>query len=1285
MKRSISILALGMALALALGSTVWAQPSFPLSDGAEDDAASAALWTFEPEDSPWEIKATMAHLGDQVWSIVPTGGWQYLTLAGTIDLTTATNPTLSFWMRTLDGNVGFMVEVSYDAGANWETLQGHTWRDHRDWQRYQWSLESYRMPGVVLRIGALLNTAGATLQIDDVLIDDAPVPHTIRLLEPTNNGFRLVWDESTADDFRHYWILVSTRRDFNMNEGISGRQERRNLLITDKATTETTLTDLAFTNTRYYAQIFEQDTQDLDNQGSEIVDSQTAFQVTVEEAPFVQNFEGGFQWAADLPWMISEQTSGEEGHSATHAWEDSPVGTGQANYPRNADRWLVTETNFSGVERPVLRFKHRYIFQERADYGYVSYSLDNNTWTDIAVFTGAEGVWRTEEFDIGVLSRQPRAYLRFRTTSNSDSERDGWHIDDVEVYDNAKILAFPFGDDVEDEAQTRQDWTLGQWDVLTTMAQSGDQVVGIKPVTGWQYLTLAGTIDLTTASNPTLSFWMRTLDGNVGYMVQVSYNAGANWETLQGHTWRDHRDWQRYQWSLESYRMPGVVLRIGALLNTAGATLQIDDVLIDDAPVPHTIRLLEPTNNGFRLVWDESTADDFRHYWILVSTRRDFNMNEGISGRQERRNLLITDKATTETTLTDLAFTNTRYYAQIFEQDTQDLDNQGSEIVDSQTAFQVTVEEAPFVQNFEGGFQWAADLPWMISEQTSGEEGHSATHAWEDSPVGTGQANYPRNADRWLVTETNFSGVERPVLRFKHRYIFQERADYGYVSYSLDNNTWTDIAVFTGAEGVWRTEEFDIGVLSRQPRAYLRFRTTSNSDSERDGWHIDDVEVYDNAKILAFPFGDDVEDEAQTRQDWTLGQWDVLTTMAQSGDQVVGIKPVTGWQYLTLAGTIDLTTASNPTLSFWMRTLDGNVGYMVQVSYNAGANWETLQGHTWRDHRDWQLYQWSLESYRTPGVVLRISALLNTAGATLQIDDISIDFPPASSGDVSGDGEVTAFDASLVLRYLVGLSPLGSSGLVAAEVTGNGTISPLDATLILQYAAGMITIFPVDSAPKPVASAGSLEWGEARLGDSPALMILPLVLADDAQDVFSVQLDLSIDPSLAEVGDIAPRLPAGWQLAHRVENGELTLVMAGATPVAAGELAQVQLRLLHPEAQMEVGGRAFVNENSARELAPVSVRSVPLAFGLQQNYPNPFNPTTQIQYQLARSADVRLTIHNLVGQSVRSLVAGEQAAGVHTAEWDGRSDAGQRVESGLYLYRLEAPGFVRTRKMVLVQ
>ena len=92
-------------------------------------------------------------------------------------------------------------------------------------------------------------------------------------------------------------------------------------------------------------------------------------------------------------------------------------------------------------------------------------------------------------------------------------------------------------------------------------------------------------------------------------------------------------------------------------------------------------------------------------------------------------------------------------------------------------------------------------------------------------------------------------------------------------------------------------------------------------------------------------------------------------------------------------------------------------------------------------------------------------------------------------------------------------------------------------------------------------------------------------------------------------------------------------------------------------------------------------------FALHQNYPNPFNPKTIISWQLAVGSDVDLSIYNVLGQKVTTVVAGKQKAGFHMIEWDARG-----VASGVYFYCLrvsEAPAggekFVRTRKMLLIK
>ncbi|MFQ5768938.1 MAG: FlgD immunoglobulin-like domain containing protein [bacterium] len=101
--------------------------------------------------------------------------------------------------------------------------------------------------------------------------------------------------------------------------------------------------------------------------------------------------------------------------------------------------------------------------------------------------------------------------------------------------------------------------------------------------------------------------------------------------------------------------------------------------------------------------------------------------------------------------------------------------------------------------------------------------------------------------------------------------------------------------------------------------------------------------------------------------------------------------------------------------------------------------------------------------------------------------------------------------------------------------------------------------------------------------------------------------------------------------------------------------------------------------------SPENEHVIPAQFRLLQNYPNPFNPETRISYEVAKPARVVLQVMNLLGQEVRTLVDEEKPAGFYEVMWDGRDNHGQRVASGVYLYRLETRGFVQTRKMVLLQ
>jgi len=95
--------------------------------------------------------------------------------------------------------------------------------------------------------------------------------------------------------------------------------------------------------------------------------------------------------------------------------------------------------------------------------------------------------------------------------------------------------------------------------------------------------------------------------------------------------------------------------------------------------------------------------------------------------------------------------------------------------------------------------------------------------------------------------------------------------------------------------------------------------------------------------------------------------------------------------------------------------------------------------------------------------------------------------------------------------------------------------------------------------------------------------------------------------------------------------------------------------------------------------------ALPTRYALGQNYPNPFNPTTTIEYALPEAGKVRLTIYNMMGQTVRVLVDRNMPAGYHQTVWDGSDANGNKAASGVYLYRLETERTVLTKRMLLLK
>jgi len=95
---------------------------------------------------------------------------------------------------------------------------------------------------------------------------------------------------------------------------------------------------------------------------------------------------------------------------------------------------------------------------------------------------------------------------------------------------------------------------------------------------------------------------------------------------------------------------------------------------------------------------------------------------------------------------------------------------------------------------------------------------------------------------------------------------------------------------------------------------------------------------------------------------------------------------------------------------------------------------------------------------------------------------------------------------------------------------------------------------------------------------------------------------------------------------------------------------------------------------------------IPTHTALIGNYPNPFNPETTISFSLSeQSSFVTLDIFNVRGQQVRTLVNEQLTSGFYTYVWDGKSDTGRSVTSGIYFYKMQNADYTRTRKMILLK
>ncbi len=218
------------------------------------------------------------------------------------------------------------------------------------------------------------------------------------------------------------------------------------------------------------------------------------------------------------------------------------------------------------------------------------------------------------------------------------------------------------------------------------------------------------------------------------------------------------------------------------------------------------------------------------------------------------------------------------------------------------------------------------------------------------------------------------------------------------------------------------------------------------------------------------------------------------------------------------------------------------------------------------------------------------------------------------------------------------------------------------------------TVIDPNAAPILGASVSSVEFTVD--GSQPEDQAFTILLSDESTDK-TVDVSGALDTKAG--GDLTFTPSSGT-------HGTEITVSLDATGLAIGDYTGT-ITLSSSEtfnSTFEIGVDVGVT-------TPLSVRNLtdedalPTTFALSQNYPNPFNPSTEIAFDLPTRTHVTLTVYNVLGQQVTTLVDKPLAAGSYVADWDGLSSGGAAAASGIYFYRIHTEQFTQTKKMVLLK
>ena len=306
-------------------------------------------------------------------------------------------------------------------------------------------------------------------------------------------------------------------------------------------------------------------------------------------------------------------------------------------------------------------------------------------------------------------------------------------------------------------------------------------------------------------------------------------------------------------------------------------------------------------------------------------------------------------------------------------------------------------------------------------------------------------------------------------------------------------------------------------------------------------------------------------------------------------------------------------------------------------------------------------------------------------------------------GDATGDNQVDIADANLIYS-LWNVTPASASFMRAADVNADGVVNSLDLGFVTSNFGndgyGAAPVFkPTGKGGDNATAMVEVEGIEEVEAWWPGRVFEVTARAASMSDVMAYELVLGYDPERVKLlpneavveGNVFANNAKGALFFSNAQPGrvEVTSGRIGRDWSASGDADLVTVRfvaLTDDPGVIDVLEGQFVNSAYQGTVMRVEkAQALPLAAALHQNFPNPFNPSTEIRFDIPTARTVQLRVYNQLGQTVRTLVDNRMKAGSYRIKWDGKTEAGNNVSSGVYFYSLEAGEYSQIRKMTLVK